>query len=65
MNIGIVGAETHTGQLCNILNVERRIRGVRVTHVCGRTAALGRAAATPSTSASRWSTSPWSDGSFT
>ena len=45
MNIGIVGAETHTGQLCNILNVERRIRGVRVTHVCGRTAALGRAAA--------------------
>ena len=45
MNIGIVGAETHTGHLCNILNVERRIRGVRVTHVCGRTAAVGRAAA--------------------
>ena len=37
MNIGVVGAETHTAQLCEIINLERRIRGVRVSHVCGRT----------------------------
>ena len=45
MNIGVVGAETHTAQLCEIINLQRRIRGVRVSHVCGRTPSAGRAAA--------------------
>ena len=45
MNIGVVGAETHTAQLCEIVNLQRRIRGVRVSHVCGRTLSAGRAAA--------------------
>ena len=45
LNIGIVGAETHTAQLCDILNVRRSVRGARVTHVCGRTVSVSRAAA--------------------
>lgn len=45
MNIGVVGAETHTAQLCEIVNLQRRIRGVRVSHVCGRTLSVARAAA--------------------
>ncbi len=46
LNIGIVGAETHTAQFCQIINAEHRIRGVRVSHVWGRTASIARAAAT-------------------
>ena len=46
MNIGIVGAETHTAQFAEIINVEQSIRGVRVSHVSGRTASVARAAAT-------------------
>ena len=45
MNIGVVGAETHTAQLCEILNLHGSIRGVRVSHVCGRTSSAARAAA--------------------
>ncbi|MCY3763627.1 MAG: Gfo/Idh/MocA family oxidoreductase [Gemmatimonadetes bacterium] len=45
MNIGVVGAETHTAQLCEIVNLQRRIRGVRVSHVCGRTLSAAREAA--------------------
>ena len=44
LNIGIVGAETHTAQFAQIINVEQRLRGVRVSHVCGRTAAAARTA---------------------
>jgi predicted dehydrogenase len=46
MNIGIVGAEnSHTVAIARVLNVDKRIPGVRVTHVWGETAALARKAA--------------------
>ena len=44
LNIGVVGAETHTAQLCEITNLKRSIRGVQVSHVCGRTMSAARAA---------------------
>ena len=45
LQIGILGAETHTAQFAQIVNVERRLRGVRISHVCGRTARAAREAA--------------------
>ena len=36
LTIGIVGAEnSHTAAIAKVLNVEKRVRGVRVTHVVG------------------------------
>jgi hypothetical protein len=41
LNIGIVGAEnSHTAAIAKVLNVEKRVPGVRVTHVWGETAAF-------------------------
>ena len=46
MNIGIVGAEnSHTAAIAKLINVEKRIPGVRVTHVWGETKAYAKAAA--------------------
>ncbi len=46
LNIGIVGAEnSHTASIAKVLNVEKQVRGVRVTHVWGETPAFARAAA--------------------
>lgn len=46
MNIGIVGAEnSHTAAIAKVLNVEKRVRGVEVTHVWGETKAFARKAA--------------------
>ncbi|MEW6751705.1 MAG: Gfo/Idh/MocA family oxidoreductase [Candidatus Latescibacterota bacterium] len=46
MDIGIVGAEnSHTIAIARLLNVEKRVRGLRVTHVWGETTALARQAA--------------------
>ena len=46
LNIGIVGAEnSHTAAIAKVLNVEKRVRGVRVTHVWGETAQYAQAAA--------------------
>ena len=46
LNIGIVGAEnSHTAAIAKVLNVEKRVRGVRVTHVWGETKAFEEAAA--------------------
>ena len=46
LNIGIVGAEnSHTAAIAKVLNVEKRVRGVRVTHVWGETKAFAAAAA--------------------
>ena len=46
LNIGIVGAEnSHTAAIAKVLNVEKRVRGVRVTHVWGETKAFAEAAA--------------------
>ena len=45
LNIGIVGAEnSHTAAIAKVLNVEKRVRGVRVTHVWGETAQYAQAA---------------------
>ena len=47
LNIGIVGAEnSHTAAIAKVLNVEKRVRGVRVTHVWGETDQYAQAAAT-------------------
>ena len=46
LNIGIVGAEnSHTAAIAKVLNVEKKVRGVRVTHVWGETAQYAQAAA--------------------
>ncbi len=46
MQIGIIGAEnSHTAAIGKLINVEKRIPGVRVTHVWGETKALARKAA--------------------
>ena len=46
INIGIVGAEnSHTAAIAKVLNVEKRVRGVRVTHVWGETKAFAEEAA--------------------
>lgn len=46
LNIGIVGAEnSHTAAIAKVLNVEKRVRGVRVTHVWGETKAFAQKAA--------------------
>ena len=46
LNIGIVGAEnSHTAAIAKVLNVEKRVSGVRVTHVWGETARFARLAA--------------------
>ena len=46
INIGIVGAEnSHTAAIAKVLNVEKKVRGVRVTHVWGETAQYAQAAA--------------------
>ena len=46
LDIGIVGAEnSHTASIAKVLNVEKQVRGVRVTHVWGETPAFARAAA--------------------
>ena len=46
LNIGIVGAEnSHTAAIAKVLNVEKRVRGVRVTHVWGETKAFAEKAA--------------------
>ena len=46
LNIGIVGAEnSHTAAIAKVLNVEKRVRGVRVTHVWGETKAFAEQAA--------------------
>ena len=44
--VGIVGAEnSHTAAIGKLINVEKRIPGVKVTHVWGETKALARKAA--------------------
>ena len=46
LNIGIVGAEnSHTAAIAKVLNVEKKVPGVRVTHVWGETATFARVAA--------------------
>jgi len=46
LNIGIVGAEnSHTAAIAKVLNVEKRVGGVQVTHVWGETAQYAQAAA--------------------
>ena len=46
LNIGIVGAEnSHTAAIAKVINVEKRVRGVRVTHVWGETKAFAEKAA--------------------
>ena len=46
MKIGIVGAENgHTTGFAKVLNVDKSIRGARVTQVWGETRALARKAA--------------------
>lgn len=46
LNIGMVGAEnSHTGAIATVLNVDKKIAGVRATHVWGETRAFARAAA--------------------
>jgi predicted dehydrogenase len=46
MRIGIVGAEnSHTAAIAKLINIDRRVRGVAVTHVWGETPALARQAA--------------------
>ena len=46
MNIGIIGAEnSHTTVVGRILNVEKSVRGARVTHVWGETRAFAKTAA--------------------
>ena len=46
LNIGIVGAEnSHTAAIAKVINVDKRVPGVRVTHVWGETRAYARKAA--------------------
>lgn len=46
IRVGIVGAEnSHTAAIGKLINVEKRIPGVKVTHVWGETKALARKAA--------------------
>ena len=46
LNIGIVGAEnSHTAAIAKVLNIEKRVPGVRVTHVWGETRTFARKAA--------------------
>lgn len=46
LKVGIVGAEnSHTAAIAKVINVEKRLRGVGVTHVWGETAAYARKAA--------------------
>jgi predicted dehydrogenase len=46
INIGIVGAEnSHTAAIAKLINVEKRVPGVRVTHVWGETKAYAKTAA--------------------
>ena len=46
LTIGIVGAEnSHAAAIAKVLNVEKRVRGVRVTHVWGETSQYAQAAA--------------------
>jgi predicted dehydrogenase len=46
LKIGIVGAEnSHTAAIAKVINVEKRLRGVKVTHVWGETPAFARKAA--------------------
>lgn len=46
MNIGIIGAEnSHTTVVARILNVERRVRGAKVTHVWGEKRSFAEKAA--------------------
>lgn len=43
LNVGIVGAEnSHTAAIARVLNVERKIAGVRVTHLWGEKGSLAR-----------------------
>ena len=47
MNIGIIGAEnSHTAAIAKVINVEKKIRGAKVSHVWGETRAFATAAAT-------------------
>ena len=46
MNIGIIGAEnSHTVAIARTINIDRSVRGARVTHVWGETPTLARKAA--------------------
>ena len=46
LNIGMVGAEnSHTAAIAKVVNIQKRIPGVRATHVWGETRAFARAAA--------------------
>ena len=46
LKIGMVGAEnSHTAAIAKVLNIDKKIRGVRATHVWGETPAFARAAA--------------------
>jgi predicted dehydrogenase len=46
MNIGIVGAEnSHTAAIAKVINVDKRVRGFRVTHVWGETRTFAEKAA--------------------
>lgn len=46
MNIGIVGAEnSHTAAIAKVINIDKRVRGFKVTHVWGETTAFARKAA--------------------
>ena len=53
MNLGIVGAEnSHTVAIARTLNIDKSVRGARVTHVWGETRALARRAAARTASVS-------------
>ncbi len=46
LKIGMIGAEnSHTAAIAKVLNIDAKIRGVRVTHVWGETKAYAKAAA--------------------
>jgi len=46
MNIGIIGAEnSHTAVVGKILNIDKSVRGARITHVWGETRAFAKKAA--------------------
>ncbi|NKB72190.1 MAG: hypothetical protein GKR89_34360 [Candidatus Latescibacteria bacterium] len=46
MNIGIVGAEnSHTAAIAKVINIDKKVRGAKVTHVWGESAKFAREAA--------------------
>lgn len=49
MNLGIVGAEnSHAGAIGKLLNIDKKIRGLKATHIWGETKAFAQSAAAKS-----------------